>query len=117
MRSETETLHDLVRELADRIVEEVRDLVREDLNRRAAATGTGAPVQPESAALPIQRDRVTLSIAEVIEATGLSTSTLYRHLKSGELRSVLIGGRRLVRVSDLHQFVAAHLDAPAAVKP
>jgi excisionase family DNA binding protein len=49
--------------------------------------------------------KLTLSVVEVAEATGLSKSTVIRHIKSGALPSALVGGRRLVRVGDLEKFI------------
>ena len=49
--------------------------------------------------------RITLTVAEVAEATGLAQRTVRRHINSGRLRSVLVGGRRLVKVEDLRRFI------------
>jgi excisionase family DNA binding protein len=42
-------------------------------------------------------DRAAFSLAEVAGLTGLSISGLYLLINRGELRSVRVGGRRLVR--------------------
>lgn len=55
--------------------------------------------------------KLTLSIAEAIDATGLSKSTLLRHIKRGDLPSALVGGRRLIRVRDLEQFIEDRMAA------
>jgi excisionase family DNA binding protein len=55
--------------------------------------------------------RLTLSVNEVIEATGLGRTTVWKYIYSGELPSALVGGRRLVRVSDLEAFIERHMDA------
>jgi excisionase family DNA binding protein len=49
--------------------------------------------------------RLTLTVAEVAETTGLHQRTVRRHIHSGRLKSVLVGGRRLVRVEDLRRFI------------
>ena len=40
-----------------------------------------------------------LTISETMQALGVSRSTLWRRLRSGELPSVTRGGRRLVRLT------------------
>lgn len=50
-------------------------------------------------------ERVTFTVAEVAEATGLSAMTVRRHCESGRLRSALVGGRRLIRREDLEAFI------------
>ena len=55
--------------------------------------------------------KLTLSVSEVAEATGLSKSTVIRHIKAGALPSALVGGRRLVRVADLEAFIDDHMSA------
>jgi excisionase family DNA binding protein len=49
--------------------------------------------------------RMTVTVAEVAETTGLSPKTVRRHIASGRLKSVLVGGRRLVKVDDLRRFI------------
>jgi excisionase family DNA binding protein len=49
--------------------------------------------------------RITLTVAEVAEATGLAQRTVRRHINSGRLPSKLVGGRRLVKVGDLRAFI------------
>jgi excisionase family DNA binding protein len=49
--------------------------------------------------------RLTLTVAEVAEATGLHQRTVRRHIDQGRLKSVLVGGRRLVKVDDLRRFI------------
>jgi excisionase family DNA binding protein len=56
-------------------------------------------------------EKLTVSVAEAVEATGLSRTTLNRLLAKGELPSALVGGRRLIRVSDLEAFIDSRMVA------
>ena len=54
--------------------------------------------------LPAQlQHRLTLSIAETAELLGIKPKTIYNQISAGScpIRTVKIGGRRLVRVHDL----------------
>lgn len=62
-----------------------------------------APTAPEQESIP----RVTYTIPEVAESISLSTRQVQRLVESGALPTKRIGGRRLVLVADLHQFLAA----------
>ena len=46
-------------------------------------------------------DKLAYRIDEACRASGLSRSTLYKLLQSGELTSIKIAGRRLIRADDL----------------
>jgi len=50
-------------------------------------------------------DRAAFSLAEVSGLTGLSISGLYLLINRGELRSVRVGGRRLVRREALEELL------------
>ena len=50
---------------------------------------------------------ITLSIAQAQQSLGVSKKLLYRYLDSGELKSIMLGRRRLIRADDLAQFVNA----------
>ena len=50
--------------------------------------------------------RTAYTVREVATSLGISTRQTYRLLGSGELRSKVIGGRKVVLVDDLHAFVA-----------
>lgn len=50
---------------------------------------------------------VLYSVEEAAEALRLSRSTLYELIRSGQLRSVKFGRRRLVPVDALDEYVAA----------
>lgn len=45
--------------------------------------------------------RIAFSVRETVALTGLSRSTIYRMFDEGRLRSLRIGGRRLIRRRDL----------------
>jgi excisionase family DNA binding protein len=54
--------------------------------------------------LPVQfQHRLTLSISETAELLGIKPKTIYNQISAGScpIRTVKIGGRRLVRVQDL----------------
>lgn len=49
--------------------------------------------------------RLTLNIDDVVSRTCLSRPTIYRLIMSGELKSIKLAGRRLVRDADLRAFI------------
>jgi excisionase family DNA binding protein len=53
-------------------------------------------------------DRTAFSLAEVSGLTGLSISGLYLLINRGELRSVRVGGRRLVRRDALEELLNSY---------
>tara|TARA_R110002095_G_scaffold68400_6_gene58201 strand:- start:694 stop:906 length:213 start_codon:yes stop_codon:yes gene_type:complete len=53
-----------------------------------------------------------LSIRNATQYTGLSRSTLYRMMTTGQLPSIKIGVRRLLRIEDLDALIAAASGAP-----
>ena len=59
-------------------------------------------------------ERISVSVEEAAEMVGLGRSTLYVALTSGELPSMKIGKRRLIRVDALKAWVAAQEAASAA---
>jgi excisionase family DNA binding protein len=56
-------------------------------------------------------ERLAYSIDEVIEATTLGRTTVFALIASGELRSKLVRGRRLVPVDALRQFLDPSVSA------
>ncbi|WP_407337751.1 helix-turn-helix domain-containing protein [Methylocapsa polymorpha] len=52
------------------------------------------------------RDRISLRIDEVVSASGLSRSSIYKLLKSNELPSRIVAGRRLILKDDLENLIA-----------
>lgn len=66
----------------------------------------------ESLSHPLSR--LTYSLAEAEVATSLSRTGLYRLMARGELRTVQIGGRRLVPAAELERLVATQGGALSA---
>lgn len=52
--------------------------------------------------------RAALSIAEAAKSAGLGRSTIYEAISDGKLRSLKVGGRRLVRPGDLNAWLESH---------
>lgn len=50
--------------------------------------------------------KLLLSVEDVIAATGIGRSNVFKLFKTGELKIVKVGRRTFVRPSDLHAFVA-----------
>jgi len=51
-------------------------------------------------------DKIALRIPEAAYVAGLSRSTLYALMGEGKLRSVKVGGRRLILRTDLEAYFA-----------
>lgn len=51
--------------------------------------------------------KITATIREACSMTGLGKTTLYSRIASGDLETVTIGRRRLVKVESLRQLVEA----------
>jgi excisionase family DNA binding protein len=49
-------------------------------------------------------DKIAFRIDEAVRATGLSRSSLYVLIASGELPAIKAGGRRLILRADLHTY-------------
>lgn len=49
-----------------------------------------------------------ISVRAAAAALGVSTDTIYRLAGSGELRSIRVRGRRLIRPADLELYLDAH---------
>jgi excisionase family DNA binding protein len=56
-------------------------------------------------------DRPLLSVREAADNIGLSRSTLYQLIKSGDVNSVTVGSRRLVPAAELERFVASLIES------
>ncbi|MAG14037.1 MAG: hypothetical protein CMN78_05525 [Spirochaetales bacterium] len=55
--------------------------------------------------------RITLSIPETAEISGLSIPTVNRRILDGTLPSLKIGGRRLIPVAELEKYITKHTTA------
>lgn len=60
--------------------------------------------------------RLAIPIPEAAKRISISRAHLYREVKLGRLRTVKLGGRRLVRVVDLHAYLEANLVATNLVE-
>lgn len=60
-----------------------------------------------------QLQRVTYSVAEVTDITGLGRTTLYKLMNEGQLPSIKVGRRRLVKAEHLRQLFAVEGQAVA----
>ena len=82
--------------MSDRLeaaIAELAEALREELRREAVA-GPPAP------------DRL-LSIDEAASSLGIGRSRLYDEIGAGRLRSIKVGGRRLVAAGSITDFIAA----------
>jgi excisionase family DNA binding protein len=52
-------------------------------------------------------EKIALRVNEVIAAAGISRSTIYKLMSSGQLRTTKIAGRRLILVEDLNALLQA----------
>jgi excisionase family DNA binding protein len=55
---------------------------------------------------------ITLAVNDAAKALGISRVTLYKHINSGAIETVRLGGRRLVKVASLRRL--AGLDQSVA---
>ncbi len=63
--------------------------------------------------MPDTNDKISYRIDEAVKASGLGRSFLYERIAEGALRSVKVGGRRLIMRRDLLEFI----DGRNSVKP
>lgn len=59
-------------------------------------------------------EKIAMSVDEVVEASSLSRSTVYELIRSGALKSVKEGGRRLVIASSVREHFQRRLDEQSA---
>ncbi|WP_236621695.1 excisionase family DNA-binding protein [Asticcacaulis benevestitus] len=69
--------------------------------------------------MPDTNDKISYRIDEAVKASGLGRSFLYERIAEGALRSVKVGGRRLIMRRDLLEFIdGGNLEkAPAPPAP
>ena len=56
-------------------------------------------------AMSAQPEKLAYRIDEAVKATGLGRTFLYERIASGELKSIKVGGRRLILHIDLMTFL------------
>ena len=56
-------------------------------------------------ALHTPQDKLAFNIPEVCAATGIGRTSVYEAIKNGALKSVMVGGRRLVRREALENWL------------
>jgi excisionase family DNA binding protein len=49
---------------------------------------------------------IAYRVLDAVAVSGISRANLYRRLKSGELRSVFVAGRRLIPAAALREFLS-----------
>ena len=54
---------------------------------------------------------VAFTIERAVDYSSVSRSTLYAHMKRGELKSFRVGGRRMIYRSAIDSFLANHAEA------
>lgn len=55
----------------------------------------------------IDPNQITVSVDEAVRRLGLSRMTIYRLIQTDQLRTLKVGRRRLIRVTELDRFIAA----------
>lgn len=54
---------------------------------------------------------LSFGVTDAARYVGMSRTRLYELIGSGDLRSLRVGGRRLILRTDLEAFIARHLEA------
>ena len=57
--------------------------------------------------MQMESSKIAYRIDEAVKATGLGRTFLYERIATGELKSIKVGGRRLIRQADLLEFLDA----------
>ena len=76
---------------------------------------TSAPKSEESKTIPFAQ-RLTCTINEACEATGLGRTKLYELIGTGQIATTAVGRRRLVLVSSLQALLDVNPSAAADLK-
>jgi hypothetical protein len=66
---------------------------------------------PDDEALP--RRPLTVSVAEAVRLSGLSRSTIWKHMKAGVLHSTSVGRKRLVSFASLEAMILGRKEVRA----
>jgi excisionase family DNA binding protein len=67
--------------------------------------------------MPDTNDKISYRIDEAVKASGLGRSFLYERIAEGALRSVKVGGRRLIMRRDLLEFIDGGNSGKPSVSP
>lgn len=65
-------------------------------------------MQSQLGASPLSPTPIALSIPAAAKASDLSRSLLYEAIKDGSLKTLKVGERRLVMVTDLEEWLLRH---------
>jgi hypothetical protein len=65
----------------------------------------GPPPKPRVRKQP-SVERLGYRVSEVEKATGLSVSTIYRHMRTGKIESVVVGGTRIILADSLNELLS-----------
>ena len=71
-----------------------------------SATSASSPPEVLAPATEMMNGRLTLNVSEAAEMLGIGRTGAYKLLNSGELHSVRVGGRVLIPVQALRDFLA-----------
>jgi len=63
--------------------------------------------------LNLMRSKLTLTIPQACELTGLGRSTIYRLFDDGKLQRLKAGTRTLIKVADLEAYIESLCDGEA----
>ncbi len=59
-----------------------------------------------------EANKIAYRIDEAVKATGLGRTFLYERIADGTLKSIKVGGRRLIMREDLMRFLFQNVEAP-----
>ncbi len=59
-----------------------------------------------------ETNKIAYRIDEAVKASGLGRTFLYERIADGTLKSIKVGGRRLIMRGDLVHFLIQNADAP-----
>jgi excisionase family DNA binding protein len=79
---------------------------REPQRRLVRPAIAATPSAPPRAVPNAPSERLTLTVEEVHERTGVPAGTVRGWIRRGVIPSIRIGGRRLIRVADLDALIA-----------
>ncbi len=87
---------------------EEADTLRTTQNTRAISESSWSiPQQHNTSFKPVLEEKLWYSVAEVSTRLGLSRGVTYELIRSGQLKSIRVGGGKLIKVT--HQALMAYL--------